>query len=96
MVFGAIAIVAIAAAIFFALRPASDQAARRSAPPTTEKSVAPSPITNNPSPPAAALKVFREYYPKGRNYLLSPVTGRAYAKKVQGLELTVCGLEKLE
>jgi hypothetical protein len=44
----------------------------------------------------AALKVFREYYPKGNNYLLSPVTGRAYAKRAQGLELTVCGLDALE
>jgi predicted AAA+ superfamily ATPase len=45
---------------------------------------------------AAALKVFREYYPKGDNYLISPVTGRSYAKRVRGLELTVCGLEDLE
>ncbi len=44
----------------------------------------------------AALKVFREYYPKGNNYLLTPLTGRAYVKKVQSLELTVCGLEELE
>ena len=43
-----------------------------------------------------ALKAFREYYPKGRNYLLAPITGRAYGKKVQGLELTVCGLAALE
>lgn len=44
----------------------------------------------------AALKVFREYYPKGRNYLLTPGAGRSYAKKAQGLELTVCGLEGLQ
>ncbi len=44
---------------------------------------------------AAALKTFRQYYPKGDNYLLAPLTGRSYAKKVQGLELTVCGLDKL-
>lgn len=44
----------------------------------------------------AALKVFRTYYPKGDNYLLTPLTGRSYAKKAQGLELTVCGLEGLE
>jgi len=43
----------------------------------------------------AALKVFREYYPKGKNYLIAPITGRAYAKKVQGLELTVGGLDNL-
>ncbi len=45
---------------------------------------------------ADALKVFRAAYPKGKNYLLAPVTGPAYAKRVQGLELTVCGLEALE
>ena len=44
---------------------------------------------------ADALKVFRASYPKGKNYLLSPLTGPAYTKKVQGLELTVCGLEAL-
>lgn len=43
----------------------------------------------------AALKVFRDYYPKGDNYLVAPITGRSYAKRVQGLELTVCGLEAL-
>jgi predicted AAA+ superfamily ATPase len=44
----------------------------------------------------AALKVFREYYPKGNNYLLSPRGSPAYRKRIQGLELTVCGLEDLE
>ena len=44
---------------------------------------------------ADALKVFRASYPKGKNYLLSPLTGPAYTKKVQDLELTVCGLEAL-
>ena len=43
----------------------------------------------------AALKIFREYYPKGENYLLTPLAGRSYAKRAQGLELTVCGLERL-
>jgi predicted AAA+ superfamily ATPase len=43
-----------------------------------------------------ALKVFREAYPKGDNYLLSPLTGRAYAKKVAGMQITVCGLEGLK
>lgn len=44
----------------------------------------------------AALKAFRAYYPKGRNYLLAPVAGRPYAKRVRGLELTVGGLEMLD
>lgn len=43
-----------------------------------------------------ALKVFREYYPKGDNYLLTPSATRPYVKKAQGLELTVCGLEGLK
>jgi predicted AAA+ superfamily ATPase len=45
---------------------------------------------------ATALKVFREYYPNGDNYLVSPITGRSYAKRVNGLPLTVCGLEALK
>jgi len=44
---------------------------------------------------AKALKAFRGYYPKGNNYLLSPLTGRSYVKRTNGLELTVCGLENL-
>lgn len=44
---------------------------------------------------ASALRVFREYYPKGANYLLTPSAGPAYRKKVQELELTVGGLEAL-
>jgi hypothetical protein len=44
---------------------------------------------------ATALKVFREYYPKGDNYLVAPITGPAYAKRAKGLELTVCGLDRL-
>ncbi len=44
---------------------------------------------------AKALKAFRGYYPKGNNYLLSPLTGRSYVKRTKGLELTVCGLENM-
>jgi len=43
----------------------------------------------------AALKTFRAYYPKGDNYLLSPLGGAPYRKRVQGLELQVRGLEAL-
>jgi hypothetical protein len=39
----------------------------------------------------AALKAFREYYPNGDNYLISPVVGPAYRKRVKGLELQVSG-----
>lgn len=45
---------------------------------------------------ANALKAFRSIHPKGRNYLLSPVSGPAYAKREQGLEVIVGGLASLE
>ncbi len=45
---------------------------------------------------ATALKVFREYYPKGNNYLLTPAAGRTYRKQLQGVNLIVGGLELLE
>ncbi len=38
----------------------------------------------------AALKVFRTHYPKGRNYLVTPLTGSAYLKRFQTLEVKVC------
>ncbi len=38
----------------------------------------------------AALKVFRSYYPKGDNYLVSPVAGEAYQKRFGNLTVTVC------
>ena len=38
----------------------------------------------------AAIKVFRSYYPKGNNYLVSPISAPGYAKKVSGLEIYVC------
>jgi predicted AAA+ superfamily ATPase len=44
---------------------------------------------------ADALKVFREHYPKGKNYLLTPLSGPAYPRRVKGLEFTVCGLDAL-
>jgi predicted AAA+ superfamily ATPase len=42
-----------------------------------------------------AIKVFRERYPKGENYLVTPLSGPSYAKKSKGLEYKVCGLESL-
>lgn len=45
---------------------------------------------------ATALKVFREYYPKGENYLLIPSTGPSYRKRVRGLEVGVINLSMLE
>ena len=37
-----------------------------------------------------AMKMFRSYYPRGKNYLLSPLTIAGYAKKVSGLDIYVC------
>jgi predicted AAA+ superfamily ATPase len=39
---------------------------------------------------ATAMKVFRSYYPRGKNYLLSPLTITGYTKKVSGLDIYVC------
>ena len=38
----------------------------------------------------AALKVFRNAYPEGRNYLVTPGADRPYQKRFDGLELTIC------
>lgn len=38
---------------------------------------------------AAALKAFRNYYPNGKNYLLSPVSVPGYLKLIGGLEVFV-------
>jgi hypothetical protein len=37
-----------------------------------------------------AMKVFRSYYPKGKNYILSPLTIPGYTKKVSNLDIYVC------
>jgi predicted AAA+ superfamily ATPase len=39
---------------------------------------------------SAALEVFREYYPKGRNYLVSPSGAPGYSKQFGSLEVRVC------
>jgi len=39
---------------------------------------------------AASLKVFRSYYPKGKNFVLSPMSGPGYPKLVGGLEVFMC------
>ncbi len=38
----------------------------------------------------AALNVFRSHYPKGRNYLVTPLSGPAYLRRFERLELKVC------
>jgi hypothetical protein len=39
---------------------------------------------------SAALQVFRSYYPKGRNYLVTPVSDLIYMKAFGNLEIKVC------
>ena len=45
---------------------------------------------------ASALNVFRSYYPKGRNYLVTPLEGPAYARRFGNLEVTVCEPDGIE
>lgn len=51
---------------------------------------------NPDTPDAAALTLFRSYYPKGRNFLVTPLEGPDYRKRLGKLEVTVCGLDGLE
>jgi hypothetical protein len=37
-----------------------------------------------------ALRVFRSYYPKGRNYLITPAAETAYTKSYGELKVTIC------
>ena len=39
----------------------------------------------------SAARTFRLYYPRGSNFLISPMTGRGYKKRLGGLEFLVCG-----
>lgn len=39
---------------------------------------------------AGPMKMFRSYYPRGRNHILSPITGKPYWKKQAGMEILVC------
>ncbi len=43
----------------------------------------------------AALEVFRKYYPRGRNYLVSPTVEPGYTKRFGALEVRVCGPSEL-
>ncbi len=43
-----------------------------------------------------ALAVFRSYYAKGRNYLVTPLEGPAYSKRFGKLEVTVGGPGEIE
>ena len=44
---------------------------------------------------SAALRIFRGYYPKGRNYLVTPSGDPAYNKRCGDLEVRVCTLSEL-
>jgi len=39
---------------------------------------------------AAALRVFRSYYPRGKNFVLTPISGPGYSKLAGDLEVFVC------
>jgi uncharacterized protein len=39
---------------------------------------------------SGALRVFRDYYPKGRNFVVSPSVNPAYTKRFGALEVRVC------
>ena len=39
---------------------------------------------------SSSLGVFRSHYPKGRNYLVTPLDGRAYARRFGKLDVKVC------
>jgi hypothetical protein len=36
------------------------------------------------------LTVFRSHYPKGRNYLVAPLSGPAFARRFGKVEVKVC------
>ena len=41
------------------------------------------------------LNVFREIYPQGRNYVVSPHVVEAYTREVEGMKVTFTGLSGL-
>jgi predicted AAA+ superfamily ATPase len=44
---------------------------------------------------ASSLKVFRSHHPKGRNCLVTPLDGPAYAKRLGELVVTVCSPDRI-
>jgi predicted AAA+ superfamily ATPase len=38
----------------------------------------------------SSLKVFRNYYPKGNNYLVCPLSGPGYMKSISGINVYIC------
>lgn len=43
----------------------------------------------------SALKVFRSYYPKGKNYVVSPLMGESYLKNFEDLTVKICNPSEL-
>ncbi len=44
----------------------------------------------------SALGVFRSYYPKGKNYLVCPLTGEFYLKRFGSLTVKICNPSQIE
>lgn len=44
----------------------------------------------------SALKVFRSYYPKGKNYIVSPVAGESYLRNFGKLTVRICSPSGIE
>lgn len=44
---------------------------------------------------SSSLKVFRSYYPKGRNYLVTPSADKAYSKRYGQLTVKICSPSEL-
>jgi hypothetical protein len=44
----------------------------------------------------AALRVFRSYYPKGKNYLVCPLMDQSYVKRYGSLEVAICAPEEIK
>jgi predicted AAA+ superfamily ATPase len=45
---------------------------------------------------SSALKVFRSYYPRGRNYVVSPLAGEGYLKNAGKLTIRICNPSGIE
>ena len=44
---------------------------------------------------AASLHAFRAAYPKGRNYVVSPLVKKSYVREHRGLRISYCGFSDL-
>ncbi len=44
----------------------------------------------------SALRVFRSYYPKGNNYLVSPLMDKSYEKRYGSLTVTICAPDEVK